>query len=431
MSNLNELSLKEVSHLIQSGTVQPRDLVSDCIASIALCEEELNAFTTFDPERVFDQLTEVERQGNKSALFGIPVGIKDIMETAGMRTTMGSKIYRDHVPQRDAVCVSMLKIAGALVAGKTETTEFAYYYPGRTRNPHALDHTPGGSSMGSAAAVSKMMIPLALGTQTAGSVIRPAAYCGVTGYKASHGSFSLAGVCGFAQSLDTLGFFVRKVEDLTTVRHTLSGAPAEILPLFGRIRAALVKTPHWKMADVNQQQLIEDVCRHLQGHQIEISEIDVGPSDGALTQAQITIMSYEGCRSLSAEYANFPHLLSDQIKALIEQGQQTTYTAYLEAIELGNIWQKKMRSVFEDYDVLITPSAPGEAPRGLDNTGDPIFNRVWTLLKVPCIHLPVAFGPNGLPLGVQLIGAFNQDDHLICIANHIQGILANFEFVPN
>ena len=431
MSNLNELSLKQVSHLIQSGTVQPRELVSDCIASIALCEEELNAFTTFDPERVFDQLTEVERQGNKSALFGIPVGIKDIMETAGMRTTMGSKIYRNHVPQRDAVCVSMLKTAGALVAGKTETTEFAYYYPGRTRNPHALDHTPGGSSMGSAAAVSKMMIPLALGTQTAGSVIRPAAYCGVTGYKASHGSFSLAGVCGFAQSLDTLGFFVRKVEDLTTVRHTLSGAPAEILPLTGRIRAALVKTPHWKMADANQQQLIEDVCRHLLGHQIEISEIDVGPSDGALTQAQITIMSYEGCRSLSAEYANFPHLLSDQIKALIEQGQQTTYTTYLEAIKLGNIWQNKMRSVFEDYDVLITPSAPGEAPRGLDNTGDPIFNRVWTLLKVPCIHLPVAFSPNGLPLGVQLIGAFNQDDNLIRIANHIQEILAKFEFVPN
>ena len=431
MSNLNELSLKEVSHLIQTGKVQPRELVSDCIARIELCEEELNAFTTFDPERVFDQLAEVERWGNKSALFGIPVGIKDIMETAGMRTTMGSKIYRDHVPQRDAVCVSMLKTAGALVAGKTETTEFAYYYPGRTRNPHALDHTPGGSSMGSAAAVSKMMIPLALGTQTAGSVIRPAAYCGVTGYKASHGSFSLAGVCGFAQSLDTLGYFVRKVEDLTTVRHTLSGAPIEILPLSGRIRAALVKTPHWEMADASQQQLIEDVCRHLQGHQIEISEIDVGPSDGALTQAQITIMGYEGCRSLSAEYANFPHLLSDQIKALIEQGQQTTYEAYLEAIELSHIWQKKMQSLFEDYDVLITPSAPGEAPQGLDSTGDPIFNRVWTLLKLPCIHLPVALGPNGLPLGVQLIGAFNQDDYLIRVAHHIQEILAEFEFVPN
>ncbi len=220
MTDLNELSLKEVSHLIQSGAVQPRELVSDCIARIEMCEEELNAFTTFDPEYVFDQLTEVEKQANKSALFGIPVGIKDIMETAGVRTAMGSSIYRDYVPQRDAVCVSMLKTAGALVAGKTETTEFAYYHPGRTRNPHSPDHTPGGSSMGSAAAVSKMMIPLALGTQTAGSVIRPAAYCGVTGYKASHGSFSLAGVCGFAQSLDTLGFFVRKIEDLTTVRHT-------------------------------------------------------------------------------------------------------------------------------------------------------------------------------------------------------------------
>ncbi len=168
---------------------------------------------------------------------------------------------------------------------------------------------------------------------------------------------------------------------------------------------ALAKTPHWEMADASQRQLVEDVCGYLEGHQIDVSQIDVGPSNGALTQAQITIMSYEGCRSLSAEFENFPHLMSDQIKALIEQGQKTTHAAYLEATELADVWQRKMRSVFKDYDVLITPSAPGEAPRGLDSTGDPIFNRVWTLLKLPCIHLPVALGPNGLPLGVQLIGA--------------------------
>ena len=346
------------------------------------------------------------------------------METAGLLTTMGSRIYSDYRPNRDATIVAMLKAAGAMVAGKTETTEFAYFSPGKTRNPHHLEHTPGGSSMGSAAAVAKDMLPLALGTQTAGSVIRPAAYCGVTGYKASHGAVSLAGVCGFAQSLDSIGFFVRQVRDLLVVRHALFGASMKWQSLPTTLRVGLVKTPHWQLADPAQRQVVESACNRLaeMGHQI--SEVQVGPSDGALTEAQITVMAYEGCRSLAMEYAKFADLLSDPIKQLIENGHSVSFESYQAALNLAALWQQKLAQLFGEVDVLITPSAPGEAPKGLSNTGDPIFSRMWTLLKVPCIHLPFGTGANGLPLGIQLIGPFNQDDRLISLAHHVETCLA-------
>ncbi len=430
-SQLNELSLTEATQLIQSGAMLPRDLVTDCIAQIEAADDELGAFTTFDAARMFDQLKAIERWPHKPPLYGIPVGIKDIMETAAMRTTMGSRIYQDLIPPRDAACVALLRAAGAIIAGKTETTEFAYFAPGKTRNPHAMNHTPGGSSMGSAAAVSQLMVPLALGTQTAGSVIRPAAYCGVVGYKASYGAMSLAGVFGFAQSLDTIGFFVREVNDLAVVRHALLGTPKKSPIIPDVIRVGFVKTPHWSLVEPNQLQLMVEVRNYLEGHDFEISEIEVEPENQALTQAQITIMAYEGCRSLSFEYSLHPNLLSDQIKELIERGRDTSFEDYRQALELTAIWQRKVQETFHQYDVLLTPSAPGEAPEGLDGTGDPIFNRTWTLLKVPCIHLPVASGANGLPLGVQLIGPFNRDDQLISIARRMQEVLAGFSFEAN
>ncbi len=427
-SRLNELSLTQASHLIQSDSIQPQELLADCVSQIERCQDQLAAFTTFDAERVFDELKKQEKRQLKSPLWGIPVGIKDIMETAGMRTTMGSRIYRKYVPQRDATCVAMLKTAGAIIAGKTETTEFAYYSPGRTRNPHATNHTPGGSSMGSAVAVSQHMVPLALGTQTAGSVIRPAAYCGVTGYKASHGTVSLAGVFGFAQSLDTIGFFVRKVNDLTVVRHTLLGTPVELPNLPQPIRIGFVKTPHWQMADADQRQLLEQVCDYLADKQFAIDEIEVESEDQSLTQAQMKIMAYEGCRSLCAEYVMHSDKMSEQIKALIKLGHETSFDAYQEAQKISATWRENLQQIFHQYDALITPSAPGEAPRGLDSTGDPIFNRIWTLLKVPCIHLPVGLGYNGLPLGIQLIGPYHQDDRLINVAHQVEKQLADFNF---
>ena len=429
-SRLNELSLFEISQMIQDGTVEAAQLAADCVRKIEACQDELGAFTTFDSSKVFEQVKTLEHGAAKTPLFGMPVGVKDIMETAGMLTTMGSRIYSDYVPKRDATCVAMLKRAGAVIAGKTETTEFAYFYPGKTRNPHNTDHTPGGSSMGSAVAVSQRMVPFALGTQTAASVIRPAAYCGVIGYKASHGSISLAGVFGFAQSLDSIGFFVRDVRDVAVIRNALFGSPGQLQRMPDVPSIGLVKTPHWQVAEPCQRQLIEHLCDFLSNRAFEITEIEVGPSDGALTEAQATIMAYEGSRSLSAEFSTDSHLMSDPIKALIERGANTTFEAYQEAVALSEFWQRELRKIFLDFDVLLSPSAPGEAPKGLDSTGDPIFSRMWTLLKVPSINLPAGCGPNGLPLGIQLIGPFNQDDRLLAFSRQIESVLTEFTFAP-
>ncbi len=423
MTALNELSLRDVSELINRAEISPNELLADCFARIHLRHREVLAFTYFDEDLSIYKMSQLGVNQPARPLYGIPVGIKDIMDTSDFPTTKGSSIYTDYYPQRDAVCVTMCRNAGCVIPGKTETTEFAYFSPGRTRNPHNLLHTPGGSSMGSAAAVADFMLPLALGSQTAASVIRPAAYCGVVGYKASRGMFSLEGVCGLAQSLDSLGFFVREVDDLLLLRNALFGEAERDHQLSSNLRIGLVKTAHWNEAESCQREVVETVADRLSRSDCEVEEIQIGPSDGALSIAQATVMAYEASRSLDYEYTMFKDLLSIQIKELIETGQRTSFEDYMNARGLAELWQRKLRTIFERVDILLTPSAPGEAPLGLDATGDPIFSRMWTLLQVPSITLPVGFGPNKLPLGIQLIGAYNKDDLLISQAQKVTELL--------
>ncbi|MDE0308803.1 MAG: amidase [Acidiferrobacterales bacterium] len=423
MTTLNELSLKVASDMIARDEISPNELLADCFARIHLRHREVLAFTHFDEDRSIYQLSQLRATQSAGPLVGIPVGIKDIMDTSEFPTTKGSSIYTDEYPQRDAACVTMCKNAGCIIPGKTETTEFAYFSPGRTRNPHNLSHTPGGSSMGSAAAVADFMLPLALGSQTAASVIRPAAYCGVVGYKASHGLFSLEGVCGLAQSLDSLGFFVREVEDLQVLRKVFLGVADQDRDSFTNLRVGLVRTPHWNEAEPYQREIVESTAKRLSHNGCDVEEVQVGPSDDALTAAQITVMAYEVSRSLDSEYTMFYDLLSDQIKDLIESGRKTSFDEYINARSLARTWQQKLATVHEQFDVLLTASAPGEAPSGLDSTGDPIFSRMWTLLQVPSISLPAGFGPNKLPLGIQLIGAYNKDDVLIDNARKVAQVL--------
>ena len=423
MSALNELSLSDACEMINRTEISPREYLSDCLARIHLRESEVLAFTNFDEEMAIERLSKLEAMERKAPLCGIPVGIKDIMNTSDFPTTMGSLIYTDFRPQRDAACVTMCRNSGAVIPGKTETTEFAYYSPGKTRNPHNPMHTPGGSSMGSAAAVADFMLPAALGSQTAGSVIRPAAYCGVVGYKASRGMFSLEGVCGVAQSLDSLGFFVREVNDLKLLRNVFLGTTNPIGEQSQTLRIGLVRTPHWSEAEACQRNLLENVCDRLSDNSCEVDEVEIGPSDGALSSAQATVMAYEASRSLAYEYESHRDLLSSQIKDLIESGRSTDFEEYMKARVLSEIWQRNLQRIFESFDVLLTPSAPGEAPPGLHATGDPIFNRMWTLLQVPSITLPAGTGPNGLPLGIQIIGAYNGDDRMISHASKISELL--------
>ena len=416
MTALNELSLTEVSTLIQSRRVQPGDVVKDCLARINVREPLVQAFTYLNQENALIQAEALDRSVNDNPLYGIPVGIKDIMNTSDMPTTMGSPIFSNYRPTRDCSCVAMLRDAGAVLPGKTETTEFAYFCPGKTRNPHALTHTPGGSSMGSAAAVADKMLPYAVGSQTAGSVIRPAAYCGVVGYKSSHGCFSLEGILGLAQNLDSLGFFVRNPRDLLLIIQELQNTQAASSEIRKPPRIGFVRTPHWDQLEPYQKQQIESVCGRLSDLACDVTELEIGPTDGVLTESQVTVMAYEASRSLAGEFQHNRNLLSVQIIDLIESGQNTTFEQYNKAMNIANIWQRKLQDIFEKLDVLITPSALGEAPVGLDATGDPVCNRMWTLLKVPSISLPAGIGPSGLPLGIQLIGKHNEDFQLICNA---------------
>lgn len=413
MKPLNERSLWDVSKLMRDQKIQPRELLESCFKQINQREPDVKAFTALDEDHAFSQVSQIEKQQNINPLYGVPIGVKDIINTVDFPTTMGSPIYARHQPARDAAIVAQCRNAGTIIPGKTESTEFAFFAPGKTRNPHSLKHTPGGSSMGSAAAVADNMLPLSIGSQTAGSVIRPAAYCGVVGYKASHGAFSMEGICGLSQNLDSLGFFVREPQDLMLIREGLlhSSTPSEISEKPNRI--GIVRTAHWSLAEAYQQNFLLSTADQLADKSCQIADVQIEPNDGLLTEAQATIMAFEASRSLSAEFAKHHDKLSSQIQKLIQDGIEIKFKDYCRAIKIAHEGQRSIQQLFKKYDLLLTLSATGEAPSGLDKTGDPIFNRVWTLLKVPCIALPLGRGPNQLPISVQLIGPHNQDDKLI------------------
>jgi amidase len=304
--------------------------------------------------------------------------------------------------------------------GKTVTTEFAYFSPGKTRNPHHLDHTPGGSSQGSAAAVADFMVPFAIGSQTAASVIRPAAFCGVIGYKASAGQFPLNGALTLSYSMDSLGFFVRSLEDLRLLRNVLLGVSASAALLKPR-KVGLVKMPYWSELDSESQSAIETAGSDLAESGIEIKEVQVDGREGVnLVDAHQTVMAFEVSRSRAEEYENHRNKLSDQFTQLVESGHQIGYQAYQQALKQRDSANHRLRTEFGDCDLFLTASAPGEAPKGLSSTGDPKFSRGWNLIGGPSVTLPAGKGRTQLPLGVQLVGHLHKDDDLIAHASWIQ-----------
>jgi Asp-tRNA(Asn)/Glu-tRNA(Gln) amidotransferase A subunit family amidase len=411
---LNELSLTAVAELISSREVSACDVLDACLKRIDQREESVGAFEYLDKGLAGQQASRLHEGPMLGSLHGIPVGIKDIIDTADMPTAWGSPIYTGHRPVRDAGCVTALRRAGAIIAGKTVTTEFAYFYPGKTRNPHNLNHTPGGSSMGSAAAVADMMLPAALGSQTAASVIRPAAYCGVVGYKSTQGAFDLGGVCGLSPTMDSLGFLVREPVDLHLLRKAYLGAEAPVARSTDEApRIGLVRTPHWNDASPETQSLLKATAAALESDGAEIRGVEIGPTDGALTDAQKTVMAFETARARVFEFDIHRDELSDAFRSLVEEGLAVDFAKYKSALDLATNWSQRLEAVFAEVDFLLAPSAPGEAPEGLTKTGDPLFSRMWNLLRVPSITLPAGVGPNGLPLGIQLIGACGEDDRLI------------------
>lgn len=414
------MSLQALATRLARRELRVETLARAAIDHIEASEPDIRAWQHFDPDYVMQQARRLDAGPSVGALFGVPVGVKDLMDTADMPTTYGSPIYRDHRPTVDAACVAATRSAGALLMGKTVTTEFATFQPGPTRNPCTpLPHTPGGSSSGSAAAVAAGMVPVAFGTQTAGSIVRPAAYCGVVGYKPTYGTLPLAGIKSLAGSLDTVGVLTRHVADaaffvdaLTSLSLSRGLASASL----GGMRVGICHTPHWDCASASTQAAIAHAAQLLEAEGALVREQRLPTACSGLTEAQIDIMAYEAAAAFAPERATHADAFSAPFAALLAAGAQITGQRYFAAQSLAARARAALVGVFDTSDILLAPSTAGEAPAGLNGTGDPLFNRMWTLLGNPCVHVPLGSGEHGLPIGVTLIGARWNDAGVLAAA---------------
>jgi len=425
MGALNTLSAVEAVRQIGARKITSEALVGDCLERIAAREGSVQAWQYLDRDAALAQARAADAGPNRGLLHGLPVGVKDLIDTVDMPTTYGSPIYADHRPAWDAPCVALTRAAGGIVLGKTVTTEFAVLHPGKTRNPHNFGHTPGGSSSGSAAAVADYMVPLAFGSQTAGSVIRPAAFCGVVGYKPSYGLISRVGVKALSDTLDTIGTIARTVPDAALFAAAITGRSDLLIekPLASRPRVGICRTYEWKHAQPETIAALENAARQLGGAGVAVSDVNLPPTYANLAQAQIDIMFVEQAQSLAYERLNHWRQISERLRGILDAGLKTPLDRYDAAQILARNCRRTLTEVFADCDVLLAPSAPGAAPADLTVTGDPIFNRIWTLLRVPCVTIPVASAPNGLPVGVQVIGAPGSDARTLAAAHWLHEAL--------
>ena len=417
----NELTALEAARRIGAGELTVEALVRACLDRIEEREPELAAWAHLDRARV---LAEARSHDGSRPMHGVPAGVKDVVDTADAPTGYGSPVYRDHRPAVDAACVHRLRAAGGIVLGKTVTTEFAARYPGPARNPHDVRHTPGGSSSGSAAAVADCMVPLALGTQTAGSVIRPAAFCGIYGYKPTFGLLAFSGIRHFAESLDTLGCMARSIEDLAFFRDLLLGVEPVPLDAFaGRPRLGFCRTHHWSEADEAARTCLEDGARRLAAAGFTVEDVDLPSGFEDSLEVCGRVQYFEGARCFAADAERHPDLLSVDARALYERGMAIGAASYREAVRRLHEWRAALDAAFAGFDAVLTPSAPGEAPRGLRFTGDVTFNYLWTALHVPAVTIPAFQGPRGLPIGAQLVAPRHTDDRLLRVAARVAAVL--------
>lgn len=410
-----ELSATSAAAAIAAGELSSTALVQACLDRIAERDGVVGAWQVLDPEAALRAARQRDATAPSGPLHGVPVAVKDLIDTADLPTRYGSDIYSGHRPAIDAACVARLRAAGAVVLGKTVTTEFAAFSPGRTANPLDPARTPGGSSSGSAAAVADRMVPIALGTQTAASIVRPASFCGVFGMKPTFGSVDRSGVKPLAPSLDTVGWFARTPEDLALVGRVLTGARgAEVraAPLPERPRIGFVRTPQWPQADASTRERLQQAVHRL-ATDADVREISLpGPFDG-LVEAQTMVMEREAALALDAEWREHRSQLSEQLREMLARGRALPEAVYEQAKELAADCRGRLDGLFADVDFLLAPSAVGEAPRGLDRTGDPVFARMWTLLGVPAVSVPGLVGPAGMPLGVQVLAASGGDERAV------------------
>lgn len=430
--NLRSLPAAAAAAKMRDGAIAVEDYARAWLAQVAARESEVRAFIHLDPEHVLAQARALDARRNAGSplgpLFGLPVGVKDIIDTVDYPTENGAALYAGRRPTRDATAVARLRAADAIVFGKTVTTEVAFRHPGATRNPHDPGRTPGGSSSGSAAAVAAGMLPLAIGSQTAGSVIRPAAFCGVVGVKPSHGLIGRGGVMLHSRKLDHLGVFARSVPDAALLLDALAGLDPEdpdtrpfaapnLAQFAARARVparlAFVRTPMWEKADAEAREALETFVAGL-GTLAE----PVGLPDwfGPAWDAHRTVMAVDMAHRHGPPVDREPDKASAPLRAMVEEGRGFSGVRYLDALALADRMAAALADLLREYDAIVTLPAPGVAPKGLGFTGDPVFNALWTLTGLPAVTLPLLAGEAGMPLGVQLIGPPGGDARLLANA---------------
>jgi Asp-tRNA(Asn)/Glu-tRNA(Gln) amidotransferase A subunit family amidase len=441
ISHLHHLGASEATRAIAAGQISSEQLVQACLARIREVEPAVQAWQFLDEAHALAQARARDADHAEGRpcgpLHGVPVGVKDIIDTADMPTEDGTPLHAGRTPDRDATVVAMLRAAGAVIMGKTVTTECATYTPGKTRNPHNPGHTPGGSSSGSAAAVAAGMVPLALGSQTNGSIIRPAAFCGVVGFKPTHGLISRHGVMKLSRTLDHIGAFARSIEDVALVSETLVGWDANdpdtrlraSIP-FREIAAqepplepllAFVKPPVWDRADAETKEAFGELAEQLKDRMVEV---ELPASTAEALEWHRIIMEAEMAASLDREYEQGSERLSESLRAQLARGRELKVLDYQRARARIPLLNEGFDEIFERCDAFITPAAAGTAPKGLSSTGDPSFCTLWTLCGMPALNLPLMQGQNGLPLGVQLVGPRDSDARLLRTARWLTGRLA-------
>jgi Asp-tRNA(Asn)/Glu-tRNA(Gln) amidotransferase A subunit family amidase len=416
------LSALVLARRIEAGELTPRAVVELCAEAIATGEKEIGAFVALD-------LDAARRAADDSRLAsmplrGLPVAFKDIFDTADLPTQYGSPIYAGHRPRADSTAVALVRRTGGIVLGKTVTTELASQVPAATRNPRNLAHTPGGSSSGSAAAVAAAMVPIAFGSQTAGSVIRPASFCGIAGFKPSYRLIPTVGMKAVSWHLDTAGLYAASVADVAFAAAVITGRDLRVdhaTPAAPRI--ALVRSHLWPQASAAMQEAVETAARIAQAAGVKMTDVTLPPILEQAYAAQFTIQGYEVFRALAFEYDHYRDQIGENLRKQLDGGAAISPDEYDAARRTSTRARQVLADIMAEHDVILTPSAPGAAPKGLGSTGDPAFNRLWTLMGTPCVNV-TGLSEGDLPLGVQIVGRFGRDRAALEAARFVEGAIA-------
>ncbi len=424
--NYFELTATEASLEIQSRNLTSESLVISCLERIAKREGLVRAWAWIDPDYALEQARAMDKIKPLSKIHGIPIGIKDVIDTYDMPTEYGSPIYKGNRPKIDAACVSLIREKGGVILGKTVSTEFATRKPNVTRNPHNILYTPGGSSSGSAAAVADFMVPIALGTQTAASIIRPSSFCGVYGYKPTFGLINRSGLKFLSESLDTIGIISRSVSDIALLTDSITGTNYS----FDRIsnasitRVGLYRTQWWDELDKDYQVRINDILNLISNSGIDVVDISLPDEFKLMYEAHKTISSYEFYRALTFERTHYKNLISDSLSDRLFQGEKITRQQYDHAKNLADQCRDFLGKEILNYNFIITPSVFGVPPK-IISTGEPNFGVLWSLMQMPCINVPIGLGSKNLPLGIQVVSAINKDSDLLMYTLWMEKLIAN------